>query len=93
MIINSKANQLAHYLIRTGIKDVQIGISLSRSENIIIAILGILKAGCAYVFLDPQYPAGKTQLYPAELGYKAADIIGNDHLALQRSAYQTGETG
>ena len=55
-IINSKANQLAHYLIESGLRNVQIGISLSRSENIIISILGILKAGCTYVFLDPQYP-------------------------------------
>lgn len=54
--INSKANQLAHYLIEAGLRDVQIGISLSRSESIIISLLGVLKAGCTYVFLDPQYP-------------------------------------
>jgi amino acid adenylation domain-containing protein len=59
--VNSKANQLAHYLIEAGLRDVQIGISLSRSENIIISILGVLKAGCTYIFLDPQYPGERTR--------------------------------
>jgi amino acid adenylation domain-containing protein len=54
--INRKANQLAQYLIGARLSGSQVGISLPRSENIITSILGVLKAGCTYVFLDPQYP-------------------------------------
>lgn len=55
--LNRQANQLAHYLLRLGIKpECVIGIYLERSLEQIIAILGVLKAGGAYVPLDPAYP-------------------------------------
>ena len=55
--LNERANQLAHYLIKHyNIKsDSLIVLLLDRSENIIIAILGALKAGAAYVPMDPGY--------------------------------------
>ena len=56
--LNEKANQLAHYLhYHYSIKpDTLIGVCLERSCNMIVAIMGILKAGAAYVPLDPTYP-------------------------------------
>ncbi len=55
--LDEKANQLAHHLIRIGVKpEVLVGISLYSSLEMIVAILGILKAGGAYVPLDPKYP-------------------------------------
>ncbi len=55
--LNKKANQLAHRLIDAGVKpDTLIGLSVRRSPEMIIAILGILKAGAAYVPVDPGYP-------------------------------------
>ncbi|WP_017653095.1 non-ribosomal peptide synthetase [Fortiea contorta] len=55
--LNIKANQIAHYLQKLGIKTAElVGISLPRSLDMIIGILGILKAGAAYVPLDPNYP-------------------------------------
>ncbi|ELR97621.1 non-ribosomal peptide synthetase [Gloeocapsa sp. PCC 73106] len=55
--LNQKANQLANYLIKLGVKPNElIGIYLERSVEMIIAVLGILKAGCAYVPLDTNYP-------------------------------------
>lgn len=55
--INQKANQLASYLIKSGVKVNQaIGVLAYRDNNYIIAILGILKAACFYVPLDPNYP-------------------------------------
>jgi amino acid adenylation domain-containing protein len=55
--LNQKANQLAHYLRKQGIKpDQPVGISVERSLEMVIGLLGILKAGGAYVPIDPTYP-------------------------------------
>ncbi len=55
--LNQKANQLAHYLQKLGIKpEDKIGICVNRSIEMVVAILGTLKAGAAYVPLDPAYP-------------------------------------
>ncbi|WP_416212830.1 amino acid adenylation domain-containing protein, partial [Nostoc sp. LEGE 12450] len=55
--LNSRANQLAHYLRSLGVKaDVLVGICVERSLEMLVGLLGILKAGGAYVPLDPEYP-------------------------------------
>lgn len=55
--LNSQANQLAHYLRQCGAKpDIAIAIYLERSLELIIAILAVLKAGSAYLPLDPALP-------------------------------------
>ena len=55
--LNKRSNQLAHYLIECGVKkESLIPICLNRSSEMIVAILGILKAGAAYVPIDPEYP-------------------------------------
>jgi amino acid adenylation domain-containing protein len=55
--LNSKANQLAHYLRSLGIgKNQLVGICVERSLEMIIALLAVLKAGGAYLPLDPAYP-------------------------------------
>jgi amino acid adenylation domain-containing protein len=55
--LNQRANQLAHYLKKLGVKsDVLVGICVERSLEMVVGLLGILKAGGAYVPLDPAYP-------------------------------------
>ena len=55
--LNSRANQLAHYLHSLGVgADVLVGICVERSVEMVVGLLGILKAGGAYVPLDPEYP-------------------------------------
>ncbi len=55
--LNSQANRVAHNLLSLGVEtETCIGISLPRSIDLIVHILGILKAGCAYLPLDPDYP-------------------------------------
>ena len=55
--LNEKANQLAHYLRKTGITNNQIiAILVNRSFEMIIAILAVLKSGGAYIPVDPDYP-------------------------------------
>ncbi|MCX5138419.1 non-ribosomal peptide synthetase [Streptomyces sp. NBC_00338] len=52
--------QLAHHLTRGGLAAEQVvGISLGRSADMVIALLGVLQAGCAFVPLDPQWPAAR----------------------------------
>ncbi|MDX3432761.1 amino acid adenylation domain-containing protein [Streptomyces sp. ME01-18a] len=52
------SGQLAHHLIERGLTAEQVvGISLPRSADMVIALLGVLQAGCAFVPLDPQWPA------------------------------------
>ncbi|WP_020479986.1 non-ribosomal peptide synthetase [Mastigocladopsis repens] len=55
--LNSRANQLAHYLRRLGVKpEILVGICLERTHLMLVAMLGILKAGGAYLPLDPALP-------------------------------------
>ena len=55
--LNCRANQLANYLQKLGIKpEGLVGICVERSLLQMVAILGVLKAGGAYVPLDPAYP-------------------------------------
>ena len=55
--LNYRANQLAHYLRSSGVgPDVLVGLCVERSLEMVIGVLGILKAGAAYVPLDPKYP-------------------------------------
>src|SRR5215204_2900561 len=55
--LNEKVNQLSHYLISIGVRKEQlVPICLDRSIDLIIGLLGILKAGAAYVPIDPNYP-------------------------------------
>jgi amino acid adenylation domain-containing protein len=56
--LNERANQLAHRLRRLGVApEVCVGICLARSVEMIVAVLGVLKAGGVYVPVDPSYPA------------------------------------
>jgi amino acid adenylation domain-containing protein len=55
--LNTRANQLAHYLRRKGLSPgAPVALCVERSLEMIVAIVGILKAGGAYVPLDPAYP-------------------------------------
>ncbi|MDX1520728.1 MAG: AMP-binding protein, partial [Anaerolineae bacterium] len=55
--LNTRANQLAHYLRQWGVgPDVPVAICLERSVDMVVAILAVLKAGGAYVPLDLAYP-------------------------------------
>lgn len=54
------AGQLAHHLIERGLTAEQVvGISLARSADMVIGLLGVLQAGCAFVPLDPVWPAAR----------------------------------
>src|SRR5207237_1764073 len=55
--LNARANQLAHHLQQMGVgAEVLVGLCVERSPEMIVGLLGILKAGGVYVPLDPEYP-------------------------------------
>ena len=55
--LNARANQLAHHLRALGVQaDSRVAICVERSLEMVIGLYGILKAGAAYVPLDPAYP-------------------------------------
>jgi len=61
--LNRRANQLANYLRRLGAGPEQlIAICIDRSVDMLIALIGILKSGAAYVPIDPSYPAERRSL-------------------------------
>lgn len=56
--LNRRANAIAHLLAAHGVAPGDaVGLCLERSPNLVAAMLGILKAGCAYVPLHPDHPA------------------------------------
>src|ERR1041384_8767522 len=58
--LNERANQLAHYLLESGVgPEVLVGLLMDRSLEMIVSVLGVLKAGGAYLPLDPQYPTAR----------------------------------
>jgi amino acid adenylation domain-containing protein/FkbM family methyltransferase len=61
--LNARANRLARYLARVGVSpESLVGIYLERSPDMVVAILGTLKAGAAYVPLDASYPQDRIAL-------------------------------
>ena len=67
--LNIRANQLAHYLMLQGAgPESLIGICVERSIEMVVGLLGILKAGAAYVPLDPAHPKERLQFMLEDSG-------------------------
>ncbi len=55
--LNRRANRVAHYLLAIGVgTETLVGLYMQRSVEMVVGVLGILKAGAAYLPLDPTYP-------------------------------------
>ncbi|NIF30234.1 amino acid adenylation domain-containing protein [Pantoea sp. Tr-811] len=55
--LNAQANRLAHHLISLGVRpDARVAVCIERGVTMLVALLAVLKAGAAYVPLDPGYP-------------------------------------
>ena len=69
--LNVRANRLAHYLKKFGVgSEVRVGICLKRSLDLILSVLGVLKAGACYVPLDPSLPRSRLDLMLKDCGAK-----------------------
>ncbi|MBT2574895.1 amino acid adenylation domain-containing protein [Bacillus sp. ISL-51] len=83
--LNRKANQLAHMLIARGIGPEQfVALALPRSLDMIVGLLAVLKAGAAYLPLDPDYPADRIAFMLQDA--KPVYMLTNREAALKLSA-------
>ena len=84
--LNVRANRLAHYLIGLGVgPESVVGIALERSVELVVALLGTLKAGAAYLPLDPDYP----QVRLAHMVADAAPVLVLSTIALSSRLSET----
>ena len=81
--LDERANQIAHYLQRRGIAPgALVGLCLSpRTPELIVALLGILKAGAAYLPLDAGHPPERLEHILRDAGVSA--LIANEALSLR----------
>ncbi|MBV9774813.1 MAG: amino acid adenylation domain-containing protein, partial [Gemmatimonadetes bacterium] len=67
--LNQRADRLARHLAELGAgPEARVGIFLERSAGMVVALLAVLKAGAAYVPLDPAYPADRLAFMLADSG-------------------------
>jgi amino acid adenylation domain-containing protein len=84
--LNRRANQVAHYLRALGVgPEMLVGVCIERSLAMVVGLLGVLKAGAAYVPLDPTYP-------PERLAFMLEDaqpcvVLTQEHLVASLPAH------
>ncbi|MBW8873686.1 MAG: non-ribosomal peptide synthase/polyketide synthase [Acidobacteria bacterium] len=82
--LHRRSNQLARWLRRHGAgPESRVGLSLDRSVDLVVGILGVLKAGAAYVPLDPASPRERLAFVVADADIRI--VVGVEELALLES--------
>ena len=76
---NRRANQLAHHLRELGVgPEVVVGVFMERSVEMVVALYAIIKAGGAYLPVDPEYPAERIAFMLEDAA--AAVLLTQEHL-------------
>ena len=77
--LNERSNRLAHYLRKLGAgTEVKVGICLERTAEIAVALLGVMKAGGAYLPIDPALPEARIEYMLADSGTEL--VVGHGGL-------------
>ncbi len=80
--LNTRANRLAHRLRALGVApDTMVGVAMARTVDTVVALLAVLKAGGAYLPLDPDYPADRTAFLIADAGVRVVVTDGTAPVA------------
>src|SRR5205085_4051183 len=83
--LNGRANRLADHLIQLGVRpETCVGVLVDRTAEMVIALLGVLKSGAAYLPLDGRDPQGRLLFMMAEAGVsvlvtqqRLSDVVPN----------------
>jgi amino acid adenylation domain-containing protein len=80
-VLDERASQLANYLQQRGVgPETLVGVFLERSIDMVVVLLGVLKAGGAYIPLDPAYPAERIAFILEDAGARLLltqqDLVG-----------------
>lgn len=76
--LNEHANRMARMLLARGIESgSRVALCLPRSIDLIVATLAVLKAGCAYVPIDPAYPAARQDYILADANPACVLTVGD----------------
>ncbi|MET7967650.1 amino acid adenylation domain-containing protein [Micromonospora sp. NPDC005305] len=71
--LDEAANRLARVLLRRGVtREDRVGVCLPRTPELVVALLAVLRAGAAYVPLDPAYPPARVAFMTADSGVRLA---------------------
>ncbi|HEY0726768.1 MAG TPA: amino acid adenylation domain-containing protein, partial [Pyrinomonadaceae bacterium] len=88
--LNRRANQLAHHLRSAGVgPEVIVAVSLERSVEMVVALLGVLKAGGAYLPLDPAYPQTRLAFMLKDVGARL--VITREYLERNAGEVAAGQ--
>jgi len=80
--LNSRSNKIAHHLLSLGVgPENLVGICTKRSCEMVVALLGILKAGAAYLPLDPTYPQQRLRWMLVDASVKV--LLTEQHLVTE----------
>ncbi|MFD8733537.1 amino acid adenylation domain-containing protein [Streptomyces sp. NPDC059618] len=85
--LDARANRFARFLIARGHgRGAKVGLCLDYSVDLLVALLGTLKAGAAYVPFDPAYPAARLDLLLGQVPGLALIVASPDTAPLVASA-------
>lgn len=86
--LDTRANQLAHYLRKLNVgPEILVGIYMERSLEMMVGMLGVLKAGGAYLPLDPGYPPDRVAYMMEDT--QAPVVLTQKHLEVRLPANQS----
>ena len=87
--LNRRANRVAHRLRLSGVgRETLVGVFLDRSVDMVVALLGVLKAGGAYLPLDPAYPSDRLSFMLADA--QAGTVLTQSSLLERWNRLQSG---
>nr|ARU08074.1 MlcL [uncultured bacterium] len=90
--LDTRSNQLAHYLVSNGVGPERfVAIVMNKSVDMVVALLGVLKSGAAYVPIDPAYPRDRIEFMFSDVAPvlvltsrdAASALPESDHVFLQ----------
>jgi amino acid adenylation domain-containing protein len=91
--LDELSNRFGHYILETYSvqRDDLIGLCLDRSEWLFVCLLGVLKAGAAYVPIDPEYPAERILYMQQNSGCLGViDSVALDTFRKDQNRYSSG---